>query len=170
MVDRMRRAAAIAAVACVTGVGAAACGDGGVVGGGGSPAHAKATPAAAHHSAAKLLYVWRNFEETGIPDELTIYADGSLRYRYLLHTQMGIEPQRARLRPARMAALQALIRRVDVGRADASGVKPRRSGYRWVLRRGGRTGTAADGHLTGPLRTLLPQLSALMDRLQAASS
>jgi hypothetical protein len=129
-----------------------------------SPARAATAP-----HAPKLLYVWRNFEETGVPDELTVYADGALRYRNLLHTQMGIRPRTARLEPGRLRAIRRLLRRVDVAHEDASGVKPRRDGYRWVLRRDGRVGTAADGHLHGALRPLLRRVGVLMDRLQSRS-
>jgi hypothetical protein len=119
--------------------------------------------------APQVLYVWRNFEETGIPDELTIYGDGDLRYRYLLHTQRGIRIQTGRLGPEQLRAIRRLLARVDVRRADATHVEPRRDGYRWVLRRGGQVGTAADGHVHGALRTLLRRLGAVMDRLQASS-
>ena len=74
----------------------------------------------------------------------------------------------ARLAPAQLRAIRALLAEVDVRRADAANLTPRRYGYRWVLRRGGEVGTAADGHLKGALRRLLPRLSALMDRLQAS--
>jgi hypothetical protein len=145
-------------------------------GGGSAPPpspRAAATPdgaaAAAPPRAPKLLYVWRNFEETGVPEELTIYRDGALRYRNLLHTQMGIKVISARLRPAQLAALRRLVRAVDLRRADASAVTPRRDGFRWVLRRKGRVGTAADGHLHGPVRRLVKRVGPLMDRLQSRS-
>ena len=41
--------------------------------------------------AKKLVYVWRNFEFTGIPEEMAIYANGDVRYRNLLHTQTTIK-------------------------------------------------------------------------------
>jgi hypothetical protein len=129
-----------------------------------------ATPAAeANPHRVPLVYVWRNFELTGIPDELTVYRDGSVRYRYLLHTQRSIPVQTARLRLRALRSLRTLVRRVDLRRADASGLKPVRSGYRYVIRSAGRTGTAADGHLRGPLRRLLVRVDAEMDRLQRAS-
>jgi hypothetical protein len=112
------------------------------------------------------LYVWRNFELTGVPEEMAVEADGRVRYRDLLHTQRGIPVRRARLSPARMVRLRRLLARVDLARADTSGVRPARSGYRWVIRSGGRTGTAADGHLHGAMRRLVDSLRPLMDRLQ----
>ncbi len=56
--------------------------------------------------------------------------------------------------------------RVDLRRAASADVTPRRDGYRWVIRAGGVTGTAADGHLHGAMRALVARVRALMDRLQ----
>jgi hypothetical protein len=129
-----------------------------------------ATPTPTATAAAPtLLYAWRNFEETGIPEEATISTDGTVRYRNLLHTQKSIKTFTRRLRPAELQAIRALAGRVDLAKADASGEKPRRDGYRWVLRRNGVTGTAADGHVHGALGALVRRLSALMDRLRADS-
>src|SRR3954454_14676800 len=82
----------------------------------------------------KLVSVWRNFEFTGIPDEMTVYQDGNVRYRNLLHTQTTIKVLTDKLPPARLARLRRLVGAVDLERADASGVKPVRSGYRYVVR------------------------------------
>ena len=119
--------------------------------------------------AAQLVYVWRNFEFTGVPEEMTIYTDGEVRYRNLLHTQQRIKILSDRLRPAQLARVRRLLDAVDLRHADASSVKPRRSGYRWVIRRGRVAGTAADGHLSGPIRPLVVRLRAEMDRLSARS-
>jgi hypothetical protein len=56
--------------------------------------------------------MWRNFEETGIPEELTIYRDGALRYRNLLHTQMGIRVISSQLGPGQLASVRRLVKRV----------------------------------------------------------
>src|SRR4051794_12237668 len=129
------------------------------------------TPAAAPPKprAAQLVYVWRNFEFTGIPDELTIYVNGDVRYRNLLHTQQSIKILTARLRASELARLRRLLAAVDLRRADASGVKPRRSGFRYIIHSGGRVGTAADGHLHGAVRRLVRHLGAEMDRMQTNS-
>lgn len=128
-----------------------------------------AAPAPPHRTAAgPWLYVWRNFELTGIPEEISIARDGSLRYRNLLHTQKGIAVRRGHLSPAALAQLRRLLGRVDLAGADSAGVRPARDGYRWVIRYGGRTGTAADGHLHGAMRPLVDRLRTLMDRLQTA--
>jgi hypothetical protein len=126
-------------------------------------------PRAAPERSAQLLYVWRNFELTGIPEEMTVYADGRVRYRNLLHTQSTLRVLTARLAPTQLARLRRLLGAVDLSRADASGVKPRRDGYRYVIRSRGRVGTAADGHLHGAMRPLVSVLRAEMDRLQARS-
>lgn len=131
-----------------------------------TPAAAKSTPA---HRSAPLVYVWRNFEVTGIPEEMTIYRDGSVRYRYLLHTQHGIETQTEHLRPPALRAFRRLVRRVDLRHADASRLEPPRDGYRYIIRHGGVTGTAVDGHLHGAMRRLVVRLGAQLDRLQSKS-
>jgi hypothetical protein len=118
---------------------------------------------------AQLLYVWRNLEETGIPEEMTIYADGEVRYRNLLHTQNSIPVLSGRVAPGRLTRIRRALDAVDLSHFDASGVKPRRSGYRYVIRSHGRVGTAADGHLRGPIRPLVLELRAQMDRLQQRS-
>jgi hypothetical protein len=118
---------------------------------------------------AQLLYVWRNFEETGIPEEMTIYADGEVRYRNLLHTQRTIRVVSGRLAPPRLTRIRRALDAVVLSHVDASGVKPRRSGYRYVIRSRGQVGTAADGHLRGPIRPLVEELRAQMDRLRQKS-
>jgi hypothetical protein len=60
--------AVLVAVACV-----AACGTT-------LRSHDSKTSAIQPPREAQLLYVWRNLEETGIPEEMTIYADGEVRY------------------------------------------------------------------------------------------
>jgi hypothetical protein len=151
--------AGVAVAVCVAGCGAGAE----------PPAAAPHARPAAHQSKPKLLYVWRNFEETGVPEEMTIYRDGTLRYRNLLHTQMGIKVITSHLDGAQLARMRRLVRAVDLRHTDASGVKPRRDGFRYVLRRDGRVGTAADGHLSGPVRPLVLRLRGLMDKLQTSS-
>lgn len=76
--------------------------------------------------------------------------------------------RRGRVSSTQLARLRRLLGRVDLARADSSGVRPSRDGYRWVIRYGGRAGTAADGHLHGAMRPLVHSLRALMDRLQTA--
>jgi hypothetical protein len=132
-------------------------------------ATAAATPAATRAATSpRLVAVWRNFEETGIPEDLAVFRDGRFRYRNLLHTQRGIGAEEGRLRPGELRRLRRLLARTDLARADASGVVPRRSGFRYVITAGGEVGTAADGHLHGRMRPLVRALGRLMDRLRAA--
>jgi hypothetical protein len=100
---------------------------------------------------------------------MAIYVDGEVRYRNLLHTQQRIKILSDRLRPAQLARFRRLLDAVDLRHADASSVKPRRSGFRYIIRRGRVTSTAADGHLSGPIRPLVVRLRAEMDRLSAGS-
>ena len=118
---------------------------------------------------AQLLSVWRNFEETGIPEDMTIYADGEVEYRNLLHTQFGIRVINDRLAPARLTRIRRALDAVDLTEVDASNLKPRRSGFRYVIRSGGHVGTAVDGHLPAQIRPLVTELRAQMDRLQEKS-
>ena len=116
-----------------------------------------------------MLYVWRNFEETGIPEEMTVYADGEVRYRNLLHTQRSIPVLSGHLSPGRLTRIRRALDAIDLTHFDASDVKPRRSGYRYVIRSHGRVATAADGHLRGRIRPLVLELGAQMDRLRQSS-
>jgi hypothetical protein len=88
-------------------------------------------------------------EETGIPEDMTIYADGEVRYRNLLHTQQGIRVISDRLAPARLARIRRALDAIDLTHVDASSLEPRRSGFRYVIRSHGHVGTAVDGHLRG---------------------
>jgi hypothetical protein len=119
--------------------------------------------------APQLVYVWRNFEFTGVPEEMTIYTNGEVRYRNLLHTQQRIKILSARLRPGQLARIRTLLGDVDLRHADASNVKPRRDGFRYVIRSQGRVGTAADGHLHGAIRPLVAQLRTEMDHMSEDS-
>jgi hypothetical protein len=151
-----RHARRLGAVACLA------------VAGCGHASHPAAThPAKAHLT--PLVYIWRNFELTGVPDEMTVYTNSEIRYRNLLHTQTGIKTFSAKLRPAQIATVRRLLAQIDLDRADASSVKPRRSGYRYMIRSHGQVATAADGHLHGPIRRLIRALGAQMDRMQAGS-
>jgi hypothetical protein len=116
-----------------------------------------------------LIYIWRNLEYAATPDEMTVYTNNEVRYRNHLHTQTTIKTLSAELRPAQVANLRRLLADIDLDRADASAVKPPRWGYRYIIRSHGHLGTAADGHLRGPMRRLVRTLGAQMDRMQAHS-
>src|SRR4051812_43604353 len=63
-----------------------------------------------------LVYIWRNFEYTGIPEEMTVYTNGEMRYRNLLHTQTSIKTIDAKLRPGQVAKLRQLLVAADLDR------------------------------------------------------
>jgi hypothetical protein len=116
-----------------------------------------------------LVYVWRNFEFTGIPEEMTVYEDGEVRYRNLLHTQARIKVVSGRMGAGALSDLRRQLARVDLDRAKATGDKPRRSGFRYIVRSQGHAGTAAEGHLRGRMGGLVRTLAAEMNRLQGGS-
>ena len=149
--------AVLAAVACV-----AACG-------GTSRSQDPQTSEGQPRREAQLLSVWRNFEETGIPEDMTIYADGEVEYRNLLHTQFGIRVISDRLTQDRLTRIRRALDAIDLANVDASNLKPSRSGFRYVIRSHGELGTAVDGHLPAQVRPLVRELRAQMDRLQEKS-
>jgi hypothetical protein len=156
-------------VAALAALALAGCGQGSQDQPSPAPTTASRAAAPAPPKAAPLVYVWRNFEFTGIPDEMTIYANGEVRYRNLLHTQQRIKILSAQLTPGELSRFRRLLGDVDLPHADASGVKPRRDGFRYIIRSHGKVGTAADGHLRGSIRPLVLRLRAEMDRMQADS-
>lgn len=159
---RLRRHPALLAV-LAAGIVAAGCGE--------TPQRQETAQAATTQPSqgTPLLHVWRNFEETGIPEEMTVYADGEVRYRNLLHTQAGIPVLTSHLPAERLARIRRALARVDLATVDASAVKPRRSGFRYVIRSDGEVATAADGHLSGPVKPLVREVRAKMDRLRHRS-
>jgi hypothetical protein len=74
-----------------------------------------------------------------------------------------------RLPPGRLTRIRRALDAVDLTNVDASSLKPRRSGFRYVIRSHGQVGTAVDGHLRGPIRPLVLELRGQMDRLQEKS-
>src|SRR3954453_6214724 len=74
------------------------------------PAPAPHPSATARPAAARpLLYVGRNFEFTGIPDEMTIYVNGEVHYRNLLHTQQKLRVLKTKLQPTDHARFRGLL-------------------------------------------------------------
>jgi hypothetical protein len=134
-----------------------------------SPAHAsspdrEAALAASH--GGELVYLSRNVE-TGIPEDVYVYADGTVRYRYLLHTKITMRDRHTTLSAASMQRLHALLARTRLNDADRGGTKPPRGGYWYVLRTAGRTIATADGHLAPGVRPLITRLGRLEDRMLA---
>jgi hypothetical protein len=83
--------------------------------------------------------------------------------------QQGIPVLTGRVAPSRLTRIRRALDALDLSHVDASGVKPRRTGYRYVIRSQGEVGTAADGHLHGPIRLLVLELRAQMDSLRHRS-
>lgn len=132
------------------------------------PAAAAASPdreaALAARHGGELVYLSRNVE-TGIPEDVYVYADGTVRYRYLLHTKITMRDRHTTLSAASMQRLDALLARTRLQGADRGGTKPPRGGYWYVLRTAGRTIATADGHLAPGVKPLITRLGRLEDRM-----
>ena len=137
----------------------------GLVGCGGDdrrpPAPARA---AAPQAPQALVFMSRNWEYA-VPEEVAVYADGRVDYRYLLHTKMTIPHELRTLSPAALASLRRLVDGADLHGAQVLGVEPPRGRYRYLLRLRGQTITTVDGHLTAGVRPLIRRLSRLEDRI-----
>jgi hypothetical protein len=112
----------------------------------------------------ELVYLSRNVE-TGIPEDVYVYADGTVRYRYLLHTRITMRDRHTTLPAASMRRLRALLARTRLQGADRGGTKPPRGGYWYVLRTAGRSIATTDGHLAGGVKPLIRRLGRLEDRM-----
>jgi hypothetical protein len=99
------------------------------------------------HTPRQLVFLSRNYEYA-VPEDVAVYADGSVRYRYLLHTKVNMKVRTTTLSPASLAALRRVLAHTDLRGAQRLGVDPPRGGYRYLLRIGGRMITTVDGHLT----------------------
>jgi hypothetical protein len=128
-------------------------------------ARATATPARADHG-RELVYLSRNVE-TGIPEDVYVYADGAVRYRYLLHTKINSRDRTTTLPPVSLRRLHALLARTRLDGAQRRGATPPRGRYWYLLRIGGRTIATADGHLTPGVKPLIARLGRLEDRMLA---
>jgi hypothetical protein len=114
-----------------------------------------------------LVYLSRNWEYA-VPEDIAVYADGRVDYRYLLHTKLNMRVRRLRLDPAALSGIRRLVARTDLDGAQVLGVEPPRGAYRYLLRIGGRTITTVDGHLSPGVRPLIRRLARLEDRMLAA--
>ena len=114
-----------------------------------------------------LVYMSRNWEYA-VPEDIAVYADGRVDYRYLLHTKVNMRVRRMRLDPGELSEIRALVARTDLDGAQVLGVEPPRGAYRYLLRVGGRTITTVDGHLAPGVRPLIRRLGRLEDRMLAA--
>lgn len=122
----------------------------------------EATLAASH--GGELVYLSRNVE-TGIPEDVYVYADGTVRYRYLLHTKITMRDRHTTLSAGSLRRLHALLARTRTAGADRGGTTPPRGGYWYVLRTAGRTIATTDGHLVPGVKPLITRLGRLEDRM-----
>jgi hypothetical protein len=134
----------------------------------GARVDAPAAPAARVNAPAlrrrPLVYLSRNVE-TAVPEDVYVYADGSVRYRYLLHTKLSSRDRTTTLSPRSMRRLRAILARTRLDGAERRGADPPRGGYWYLLRIGGRSIATADGHLTAGVRPLIARLGRLEDRM-----
>ncbi len=118
---------------------------------------------AASHG-GELVYLSRNVE-TGIPEDVYVYADGTVRYRYLLHTRITMRDRHTALSAASLKRLHALLAHTRLHGAARGGTTPPRGGYWYVLRTAGRTIATTDGHLVPGVKPLITRLGRLEDRM-----
>jgi hypothetical protein len=129
--------------------------------GGESRTPAPAKPAAAPHP---LVYMSRN-TLWAVPDDVTVYANGRVDYRLLLHTKVNMKVRRTTLAPPALASLQRLVAGTRLAGADRAGSTQPRNGFTYLLRIGGQSITTVDGKLTPGVRPLIRRLGRLQDRM-----
>jgi hypothetical protein len=100
-----------------------------------------------------------------VPDDVTVYSNGRVDYRQLLHTKISIKVRRAKLSPAALSSLQRLVTGTRLAGADRAGSAQPRNGFTYLLRINGRSITTVDGKLTAGVRPLIRRLGKLEDRM-----
>jgi hypothetical protein len=115
-------------------------------------------------AARELVFMTRNYKDA-VPEEVRVFSDGRVEYRYLLHTLLQIKVRRTNLSPAAMERFRGLLARTDLDGAQRLGAQPPPGYYWYLLRLGDRTVTTADGHLTAGVRPLIRWLGRLDDRM-----
>ena len=100
-----------------------------------------------------------------MPEDIAIYADGTVNYRLLLHTKLNMHTRTTTLSPQRLNRLHALLRRTRLAGADRVGATAPRGRFSYLLRIDGRSITTADGRLTPGVRPLISDLGRLEDRM-----
>jgi hypothetical protein len=114
--------------------------------------------------APPLVYMSRN-TLWAVPDEVTVYADGRVVYRLLLHTKFNLKAQHTKLSPAALSQVKRLVAGARLNGADRAGSTQPRAGFSYLLRINGRSITTVDGKLTAGVRPLIRRLGKLQDRL-----
>jgi hypothetical protein len=161
----MRRAAILVTMAAIV----AGCG-------GSSPSSspppdraASDTPTAAPkpHHGRELVYMSRNTWDA-VPEDVAIYADGTVAYRQILHTKLSMHTRLSTLSPTQLSRLQGLLRHTRLAGADRAGVAAPRGRFSYLLRIDGRSIYTADGHLAPGVRPLITDLGRLQDKMLLA--
>ena len=121
---------------------------------------------AAHRDqpARELVFMTRNYKDA-VPEEVRVFSDGRVEYRYLLHTLRQIKVRRTTLSQPARDRLSRLLSSTDVRGAQRLGMGPPPGYYRYLLRLGDHTITTVDGHLTPGVRPLIRWLARLEDRM-----
>jgi hypothetical protein len=129
----------------------------------GAARHASSAPAPPH--GRELVYMSRNVEQA-IPEDIVVFADGTVHYRLLLHTKRTMRVRSMRLGPAALGDLHRLLAGTRLDGAQVLGVEPRpRGAFRYLLRIDGRSITTVDGRLTPGVKPLIRRLDRLEDLL-----
>ena len=119
---------------------------------------------AAESGPRPLVYMSRN-TLWAVPDDVTVYADGRVDYRLLLHTKVNMKVRRTTLSPDALATLRRLVAETRLEGADRAGSSQPRNGFTYLLRIDGRSITTVDGKLTPSVRPLIRRLGRLEDRM-----
>jgi hypothetical protein len=111
-----------------------------------------------------LVYMSRN-TLWAVPDDITVYSNGRVDYRLLLHTKVNMKVRRTKLSQPALASLRQLVAGTRLEGADRAGSAQPRNGFTYLLRTGGRSITTVDGRLTAGVRPLIRRLGRLEDRM-----
>jgi hypothetical protein len=119
---------------------------------------------AAPEQPRELVYMSRN-TLWAVPEDVAIYSDGRVDYRYLLHTKITMKVRHTRLSPPALASLRRMVADARLDGADRTGSAQPRNGFTYLLRINGRSITTVDGKLAPGVRPLIKRLGRLEDRM-----
>jgi hypothetical protein len=157
----MRRAAVLSTLATVLAV--AGCG-GGHAGRRAAGATATPPPAATRNHGRELVYMSRNTWD-GVPEDVAVYADGTVGYRLLLHTKVSMHTRTTTLSPAALRELRGLLRHTRLAGADRVGAVAPRGRFTYLLRIRRHSIFTADGQIAAGVRPLIRRLGRLEDTM-----
>jgi hypothetical protein len=128
-----------------------------------APATAPA-PAATPDHGRELVYLSRNSWDA-VPEDVVVFADGTLNYRMLLHTKINMHVRTRKLPAPALARLRGLLDRTRLAGVNHPGVRAPRGRFTYLLRIDGHSVTTADGHLTPGVKPLITRLDRLADHM-----